>query len=122
MPSTELVFFREIDGSTPFLDWFGGLQPRVQDKCRVRLERLQQFGHELRRPEADYLRDGIYELRIGFHGKNYRVLYFFHGREAVVISHGLEKEKAVPPKAIEVAIRRMEQFKSDPEKHTYDDE
>src|SRR2546426_10968641 len=28
----------------------------------LRLDRLREMGHELRRPEADLLRDGIYEL------------------------------------------------------------
>jgi hypothetical protein len=31
---------------------------------------------------ADYLRDGIYELRPTFGGIHYRILYFFHGHEA----------------------------------------
>ena len=59
--------------------------------------RLEDLGHEIRRPEADLLRDGIYELRIGLQGINYRVLYFFHGKEAAVVSHGLTKERRVPP-------------------------
>jgi phage-related protein len=122
MPATELVFFMDDDGSVPFLDWFDGLQARAQDKCRVRLERLEQLGHELRRPEADLLRDGIYELRVGLQGLNYRMLYFFHGRNLVVISHGIIKERIVPPKEIDLAIRRKSQFSSNPEKHTYHQE
>lgn len=119
MPSTTLVFFMDEDGSVPFLEWFDGLHARAQDKCRVRLERLAQLGHELRRPEADFLRDGIYELRVGFQGINYRMLYFFYGREAVVISHGLAKERIVPPKEIDRAIRRKMKFAANPDKHTY---
>jgi hypothetical protein len=44
---------------------FDSLQPKALDKCTVRIERPQEMGHELRRPEADFLRDGIYELRVG---------------------------------------------------------
>lgn len=29
----------------------------------VRIEQLAEMGYELRRPAADFLRDGIYELR-----------------------------------------------------------
>jgi hypothetical protein len=32
-------------------------------KCRERIRRLAELGYELRRPHADFLRDGIYELR-----------------------------------------------------------
>lgn len=56
-----VVLYREEDGTCPFLDWFERLPSKVQDKCYTRLERLQLLGHELRRPEADYLRDGIYD-------------------------------------------------------------
>jgi hypothetical protein len=61
MPQTPVVIFKEVDGSVPLLQWFEELPRKVQDKCRLRIERLQALGHELRRPEADYLRDGIYE-------------------------------------------------------------
>ena len=35
---------------------------------------------------------------MGLRGINYRMLYFFHGRVAAVLSHGLTKERAVPAK------------------------
>jgi phage-related protein len=77
------------------------------------------MGHELRRPDADYLRDGIYELRISLRGVHYRVLYFFHRAIAAVVSHGLMKEQAVPPKEIERAIERKKRFEASPVRHTY---
>jgi phage-related protein len=122
MPKTTIVFFAEDDGTAPFLEWFGELPSKAQDKCRVRLERLAELGHELRRPEADLLRDGIHELRVGLRGLNYRMLYFFHGREMVVVSHGIIKEQLVPPREIALAVRRMVLFKSCPGKHTYQED
>ena len=59
MPKFRVVFFREDDGSAPLLDWLDSLSERAQDKCVERIERLRELGHLLRRPEADYLRDGI---------------------------------------------------------------
>jgi len=53
------------------------------------VERLRDLGHELRRPEADLLRDGIYELRASLQGIHYRILYFFHGAVAAVVAHGI---------------------------------
>jgi len=79
---TEVVFYREEDGTVPLVEWLDSSSPKVQNKCLIRLERLEELGHELRRPEADYLRDDIYELRVSYQGINYRMLYFFHGREA----------------------------------------
>jgi phage-related protein len=102
------------------LDWLAELPDKVRDKCRVRLDRLAELGHELRRPEADYLRNGIYELRASLSGVQYRILYFFCGTAAVVVSHGLTKEQQVPAVEIDRAVWRKIQFERDPKTHTYE--
>jgi phage-related protein len=122
MPKTEVVFYKEDDGSVPMLEWLDSLQPKALDKCTVRIERLEEMGHELRRPEADFLRDGIYELRVRLQHLNYRILYFSHGRTAAVISHGLVKETLVPAKEIEKAIQRKQKFEQNPNAHSHEQE
>ena len=106
MPATEVLFYQEEDGAVPLIQWFEGLAAKALEKCLARLLRLEELGHELRRPEGDYLRDGIYELRASLQGVHYRMLYFFHGRTAAVVSHGIVKERAVPPKEIDLAVAR----------------
>jgi phage-related protein len=101
--------------------WFNQLPAKVQDKCYLRLERLREMGHELRRPEADFLRDGIYELRVRLRGIHHRILYFFHGTIAAVVSHGLVKERVVPPKEIDRAVVRKRRFEANPPLHTYEE-
>jgi phage-related protein len=119
---TQVVFYQEAAGSVPVLEWLDTLPSKAQDKCRVKIERLQDLGHELRRPEADLLRDGIYELRVGLQRVNYRILYFFHGKVAAVLAHGLVKERVVPPREIDEAIKRKQRFERDPGTHTYQEE
>ena len=119
MPQVQVVFYQDEDGSVPVLDWLDGLIDKAQAKCTAKIERLAEMGHELRRPEADYLRDDIYELRIGLQGMNYRILYFFHGRTVAVLSHGLLKERRVPPKQIALAVERKNRFEAKPRAHTY---
>ena len=121
MPATKVVLYKDDDGSCPFLDWFAKLQPKLQDKCVVRIERLRELGHELRRPDADFLRDGIYELRVSLLGAHHRILYFFHGNAAAVVSHGLMKERVVPPKEIDRAIARKKRFEANPSRHTLEE-
>jgi phage-related protein len=104
--------------SCPLIEWFDKLPAKVQDKCYLRLERLREMGHELRRPEADFLRDGIYELRVSLGGVHHRILYFFHGAIAAVVSHGLVKERVVPPKESDCAVERKKRFEANPAKHT----
>lgn len=122
MPRTRVVFYQEPDGHAPVLEWLDRLPVKIQDKCVIKIERLRALGHELRRPEADLLRQGIYELRIGREGMNYRILYFFHGRMAAVLAHGLVKEHEVPAKDIQAALERKRLFEQDPQAHTYREE
>lgn len=103
----------------PVLTWLRNIPPKAQTKCRVKIERLAEMGHELRRPEADLLRDKIYELRATLNGVHYRLLYFFHGNTAAVLTSGITKEDRVPPVEIERAIARKKSFESNPTKHTY---
>jgi hypothetical protein len=117
MPKTKVILYCEEDGSCPFLEWIEQLPVKAQDKCLVRVERLRELGHELRRPEADLLRDGIYELRASLFGIHCRILYFFHGAVAAIVSHGIVKERAVPPKEIDRALERKKRFEAHPAKH-----
>ena len=121
MPRTNVWLYRDDEGTVPLLEWLDDLPQKVRDKCRVKIERLRELGYELRRPEADYLRDGIYELRVKFQRVNYRMLYFFHRDIAAVLSHGLVKERQVPTKQIDRAVEHRLKFEKDPEIHTHEE-
>ena len=115
-----IVYFCEVDGSAPLLEWLDSLSEKAQLKCHARIQLLAREGHHLRRPAADYLGDGIYELRAKVGRVQYRMLYFFHGHFSIVISHGFTKHgAAVPPTEIERALRRKQAFEANPPGHTY---
>lgn len=122
MPKTEVIFYRDERGQAPVVEWLRELRrkdKKAYAKCNARIQVLAQLGHELRRPMADYLRDGIHELRIRQGHVNFRILYFFHGQAVAILAHGLTKEDEVPNADIERAIQRKEAFAKDPAKHTY---
>jgi phage-related protein len=109
MPTTEVRVFRDDKGHVPIREWLEELEtsePKAYKKCLARILELADKGNEMRRPHADYLRDGIYELRATLEKDQYRVLYFFCGKNVVAVSHGVTKEREVPPAAIELAIER----------------
>jgi phage-related protein len=118
MPNTKVVFYKEKDGTAPVLEWLDTIPKKARLKCIKKIERLREEGHQLRRPEADLLRDKIYELRASLQGIHYRILYFFHGNVAAVLSHGIVKEDYVPPVEIDKAIQRRKNFEFDPKAHT----
>ena len=122
MPSCHVVFYQDKDGRAPALDWLTELRKtdaKAFTKCHAALARLASLGHELRRPEADFLRDGIYELRVRRGSVNYRLLYFFHGRTVSVVSYGLTKEASVPATDINRAISAKAEFTANPAAHTF---
>ena len=123
MPKTRVLFYKNArTGRVPVMAWLRELARRDADankRCRGRIELLRRLGHELRRPEADYLEEGIYELRIGSGRVNYRILYFFHGQNVTILAHALSKEGRIPVADVERALKRRAAFISDPDAHTY---
>ena len=121
MPRIDVIFYQEDLDDVPVLNWLRKLRrsdERAYVRCVAAIERLAEAGHELRRPLADILRDGIHELRIRKGRVNYRILYFFHGRTLAILSHALTKEDHVPKNDIERAIRRKTAFEANQAKHT----
>lgn len=120
MPETKIVFYKEFNGNVPLLSWLDDLKPiAAADKCIVVIKQLSKLGYELRRPQTDILRDGIRELRTRLGRVNYRILYFFHDRNVVVLTHGLTKEGIVPNSDINKAIDMKQKYHNNPEAHSY---
>jgi len=125
VPETTVFFYRDDDGRVPVKDWLCSLKRRNRKafaQCAASVQRLAFLGHELRRPQADYLRDGIYELRARQGRVNYRVLYFFHGKNVALLAHALTKEDVVPDIEINRALERKKRYFCNPEKHTHEED
>lgn len=122
MPETQLHFYQDDDDDVPVREWLAELQQSSRKafaKCVQAIERLAAFGYELRRPHADMLRDGIYELRIRNQRVNYRILYFFHGHNVAILAHALVKEKHVLDVDIERALDRKRRLEINPDRHIF---
>ena len=123
MPETQIIFFQDDRGEVPVLNWLKKLLKQDRKgyaNCIARIEQLAEYGFELKRPAADLLRDGIYELRAKHIKVQYRLLYFFHGQNVVILAHAMIKEhKQVPEKEIELALKYKNLFVLKPENYTY---
>jgi phage-related protein len=122
LPQTEIRFYQEEDGHIPVLEWMLALRWKNREaflQCLLRIRRLEAFGYELRRPIADGLRDGIRELRIRQGRTQVRILYFFHGRNAVVLAHALVKREWIAPAEIDRALARKHIYEARPDAHTW---
>jgi hypothetical protein len=122
MPLTEVFFFKDDDESVPVLDWLLELfdkNQRAARKCFSLIKLLRQLGSELRRPRADVLRDGVYELRTEVGKVNYRILYGFVGKNVALLAGGLTKEKTVAADQIDTAAARIAKYKQHPTRHRF---
>ncbi|MCG3152427.1 MAG: hypothetical protein GEEBNDBF_01725 [bacterium] len=117
----KLLAYRGVRGDVPLLTWLGSIRAtnlHTYKRLQIALERLGQQGHLLRRPLGDYLDDGIYELRVRSGRQQLRILYFFMGRDVVVLSHGILKEGRVPKQSLRLAKEHQSLVESNRELHT----
>ncbi len=123
MPKTHVFFYKDDDGSVPALEWLLELRKkseRAAKKCFSLVTLLRDLGSELRRPRADFLRDGVYELRTKVGKVNYRILYGFVGKDVALLASGLTKEAVVPVSEIHRAALRIAKYKKNPARHRYE--
>jgi hypothetical protein len=122
MPVTDVRFFKNDKGVVPVHKWLKDLEKRepvVYAACLDAILQLTLHGHELRRPMAAFLRNGIYELRIKVRKVHYRIVYFFYGRNCAALSDGISGKKGeVDPRKIDQAVANMALVESSPRKYT----
>jgi phage-related protein len=107
-----IIYYKTRRGAVPAREFVEKLTVKVQSKIRKQILLLSYEGPKLKRPYADYLRDGIYELRVKFSPNEYRVLYFFFLRTNIILTHGfVKKSDKVPESEIEKAIKYKLEFK-----------
>lgn len=102
----ELVFFESARGECQVLEFLRGLDKKARQEVGAALADLEELGHKLERPDAAFLKDGIYELRIISQRNQYRILYFFAERKIVLTSAFMKKAQRVSEGEIERAVRR----------------
>lgn len=107
----KVVFYKDQQGNNPVKDFISKKSKSNQKKILTFIDYLQEVGVDLPRPYADYLRDGIYELRIKLSGSQTRTLYFFCFETYIVLTHTFIKNtKSVPDSEINKALRIKEEF------------
>jgi phage-related protein len=123
---TRIIFYQDELGEAPVLDWLKVLLKKDRKgyaNCVARIQQLASSGYELRRPAADYLDNGIYELRAKHIHVQYRILYFFYGQNVAILAHAITKNTdQVPVVEIERAMKRKQLFEKNPKIHTYVEE
>ncbi len=107
----DLVLYTTERGDSPIDEFLDGLDKKSRAKVAAYLSLLEEEGPNLKRPYADVVRGKIRELRIHYGSNQYRVLYFFHVRDQIVLVHAFSKKtQQLKEKDIELSERRMEDW------------
>lgn len=103
---SNIYYFIDGRGNSPIKEFIDNLPLTEQAKVFAYIVELLNQGHDLRRPIADYLGDGIYELR----PKNNRIFYFFFLKDSAVLLHAIRKKTdKIPEKDLKLCIKRKTQ-------------
>ena len=98
-----VYYFIDEKGNRPVKKFIFSLPTKERTKIRAYMAELKQQGHNLRRPMADYIGEGIYELR----PKNNRIFYFFFLRDRAVMLHAIRKKTdKIPDADLKICIKR----------------
>ena len=106
----KVIFYKNEYGECPVEDFISSLPENNSDKMWISIKYLEDIGINLRRPQGDYLRDGIYELRVKLSGKQTRTLYYFCFEEYIILTHTFIKNTNGVPEA---EINRSLLYKQD---------
>ncbi len=104
-----IYYFVDKDGTAPVKEFIDSLTDKKQAKVYAYITELKKQGNNLRRPMADYLEDGIYELR----PKDNRIFYFFYLRDRAVLVHAIKKYvKRIPESDLKLCIKRKAEIEA----------
>lgn len=104
-----IYFYVDERGHRPVKEFIDSLPLREQAKILAYFVELKKQGHNLRRPMADYLGEGIYELR----PKGNRIFYFFYLKNNAVLLHSLRKKTdKIPSADLHLCLKRRKQVEA----------
>ena len=111
MPAVKIIFYDKEDGTKPAKEFVYSLDEGMQAKMLRAIDRLRDYGPDLRRPYSAPLGDKIFELRAQFGSDISRVLYFFIVNGCAVLTHGfIKKTQKTPPEEIKRAKRYRDEY------------
>jgi len=100
-------FYNDARGKCPDKACIHSLPVKEQAKAIYVLQLLEQCGTLLRQPHANYIDDGLWELRAGPN----RLFYFLFTGKTFIVLHGFRKKtQKTPRKEIATAKRRRDEY------------
>ncbi|MBI5959294.1 MAG: type II toxin-antitoxin system RelE/ParE family toxin [Chloroflexi bacterium] len=110
-PEWTVEFYVAPDGESPVEVFLDKLDPKTRARFQWSMEQLRIRNIQAREPLVKHLEDKLWELREESKTNIFRIIYFFYTGRRIVFLHGFQKKtQKTPPKEIEVARIRYEEF------------
>lgn len=106
-----IVYYANVDGSSPVLEFLQGLDAKTQVRFGWAIEQLRIRNVRAGEPLVRHIEGKIWELRRNSGTDTFRVFYFFFTGRKIVLLHGFQKKtQRTPRHEMETAMRRMNDF------------
>ena len=86
------IYYEDTRGKKPVKEFVAKFDEKTRAKILARVEFLETYWHEARRPLVDKIDRDLYELRVTFAGNNVRVIYAYMFKSYIVLLHGFQKK------------------------------
>lgn len=102
-----IYYFVDERGHNFVRKFIDSLPTKEQAKIFAYITELKNQGHNLRRPLAGYLGNGIYELR----PKDNRIFYFFFLKDSAILIHAIKKKTdKISKQDLKLCLKRKRQI------------
>lgn len=88
------IYYQDSRGKKHVKEFINNLDKKTKGKVLARIEYLEKYWHELRRPVVDLLENGLYELRVQFETNRVRIIYAYMFKNYIVLLHAIMKHTA----------------------------
>jgi phage-related protein len=106
-----ILYYESANEECPVEEFINSKSAGNRIKIFNWMEQLERHGPNLPRPYADFLEDGIHELRIKLSGEQVRIIYFFCYHDFIILTHVfIKKTDQVPEAQIEKARKFRDDF------------
>jgi len=86
------IYYKNSRGTEHVKDFIDSLDNKTKAKVLARIQHLEKYWHELKRPFIDNIEKDLYELRVQFARNKVRIIYAYMFKDYIVLLHGIMKK------------------------------
>jgi phage-related protein len=111
----KIELYQKENGEIPVMEFLRNLPTKHRAKAERSISILQEFGTELKEPDAKPIKGleykGLWELRIKFSSDISRIFYFIPVGHKSILLHGfIKKSKSTPKTELQRAVNYMNDY------------